>query len=273
MVPQGRRNGIITHLKSRVHHSGDLSFTVALGLLVALGLIFLSSASAPYAFEHFRDHAYYVKRQVLAGLIPGIMCFWVIRKFRHRVLERLAIPLFITSVVLLLLVFVPGLGVTHGRTRSWLGLGFLTFQPAEIAKLGLILALAAWMTIARPAWFDIRSWVRGLLPFLCILAVVALPIAVQPDIGTLVIIVAIAFAMLFAAGSPVLHLAATAAAGIAAFSALIAAAPYRIARLTVLLHPELDPQGIGYQVNQALLAVGSGGLFGQGLGHSRQKFS
>lgn len=257
----------------RLFLNTDTRFLVSLGLLVALGLIFLSSASAPLAFERFHNRSYYLWHQVLSGVIPGIIAFWFTARLRRTVLARAAIPAFLVSLVLLILLLIPGLAVTYGRTRSWLGLGPLTFQPAEVAKLGLILVLAAWATIRRPSWFHIRSWSFGLAPFLVVLGTVVGLIALQPDVGTVVIIAAIGVAMAFAAGIPWVQLAAVVVAGGAALGGLIAAAPYRIARLTVFLHPALDPQGIGYQVNQALLAVGSGGWFGQGLGRSRQKFA
>ncbi len=253
--------------------NSDTSFLVSLGLLVALGLIFLSSASAPLAYERFHNRSYYLWHQALAGVVPGIIAFGITARLRRTALQRAAVPVFLASLVLLVLLFIPGLAVTYGRTRSWLGIGPLTFQPAEIAKLGFILALAAWMTVRRPPWFHIRSWSFGFAPFLAVFGTVVGLIALQPDVGTMVIIAAIGIILAFAAGTPWSQLVAVVVAGGVALGGLIAAAPYRIARLTVFLHPELDPQGIGYQVNQALLAVGSGGWFGQGLGRSRQKFA
>ncbi len=210
---------------------------------------------------------------MFSGLLPGLVLFAIGSRIRRSVLQRAAVPIFVGSLVLLLAIFLPAFGVTHGRTRSWLQLGPVTFQPAELAKLGLILALAVFFTVRRPRWFDIHTWRRGLLPFAVMVGLPFVIIVLQPDVGTTVIIAAIAGAMYVAAGAPWGHLVAVMGAGVAGFAGLIAAAPYRLARLTVFLHPELDPQGIGYQVNQALLAIGSGGFFGVGLGHSRQKFS
>ncbi|MBI4433529.1 FtsW/RodA/SpoVE family cell cycle protein [Candidatus Uhrbacteria bacterium] len=252
---------------------GERPFILALGVLVTLGLVFLSSASAPLAYERFGSRSAYVVHQLVSGVLPGIVAFCVTRRLRTSVLQRAAIPLLVLSIVLLLLVFVPGLGESHHRTRSWLSLGPVTFQPAEIAKLGAILAFAAWATVRRPSWFDLTSWTRGFFPFLGVLGVVLGLIAFQPDPGTMSICIAIAMGMAIAAGLRWSHLAALVAGAAGALAVLIAAAPYRLARLTVFLHPELDPRGIGYQVNQALLAVGSGGIIGVGLGHSRQKFS
>ncbi|MFH1098956.1 MAG: putative peptidoglycan glycosyltransferase FtsW [Candidatus Uhrbacteria bacterium] len=251
----------------------DTSFLIALGILVAFGLIFLSSASAPLSFERFHSRSYYLNHQLLSGLLPGAVLFVAASRIRLRVLQRLAIPVFVLSLVLLAAVFIPGLGTTHGRTQSWLTFGLITFQPAELVKLGLILALAAWFSVRRPTWFDIKSWKYGLLPILGCLGLISGLLALQPDIGTLVVVAAIGIIVAFVAGMPWLHLATVGGLGSVAFFALIKAAPYRLARLTVFLHPEFDPQGVGYQTNQALLAVGSGGWFGLGLGRSRQKFS
>jgi cell division protein FtsW len=239
---------------------GDTHFLVAFALLVALGLVFLSSASAPLAYERFHNRSYYLVHQILSGVLPGLIVFLVCARLRRAVLPRLAVPLYVASAVLLALVFIPGLGVAYGRTKNWLALGPLTFQPAEVAKLGLILALAAWATVRRPTWFHVRSWSFGLAPFLLVLGIIIGLIALQPDVGTMVIVVAIGVAIAFAAGIPWAQLGTLVIAGAAFLASLIAVAPYRLARLTVFIHPEYDPQGIGYQVNQALLAVGSGRL-------------
>ena len=252
---------------------GDTSFLIALALLVALGLLFLSSASAPLAFDRFGNRSYYLEHQLLTGVVPGVLLFFIASRVRPAALQRFAVPSFAFGILLLLLVFVPGLGVVYNHARSWLAFGPLTFQPVELMKLGLILAFAAWATVRRPRWFSLISWTQGFLPFLGAFGVVAFLLALQPDVGSLVIVGAIAVTMAFAAGMPLRHLAMLAGLAALALASLIAKAPYRLARLTVFLHPELDPQGVGYQVNQALLAVGSGGIFGVGLGHSRQKFA
>lgn len=256
----------------RFHHT-EARFLLALALLVVLGLIFLSSASAPLAFERYGSRSYFVLRQIGYGVLPGMVLFLAFARLRRSVLEQIGPWVLGVAIILLLAVFIPGLGVSRSGSRSWLNIGLITFQPAEIAKLGLILALAAWATVRRPPWFHPRAWALGFLPFLGVLGVVLGLIALQPDLGTLLIVAAIGVTMAFAAGVRLTHLALLVAAGGTGIAAMIAAAPYRIARLTAFLHPELDPQGIGYQVNQALLAVGSGGWFGLGLGHSRQKFS
>ncbi|MDO8425160.1 MAG: putative peptidoglycan glycosyltransferase FtsW [bacterium] len=251
----------------------DTRFFAAVALLVALGLIFLSSVSAPLAYERYGSRSYYLVHQLWSGVLPGAVLLVLAARLRRPVLERCGLWALAGSVVLLIAVLIPGLGVTRGGAQSWLDIGFVTFQPAELAKVGLILALASWATVRRPLWFHPKAWARGFLPFLGVLGGVLGIIGLQPDLGTMLIIAAIGVAMAFVGGMQLRHLGLLALGGIAALTALIAAAPYRVARLTAFLHPELDPQGIGYQVNQALLAVGSGGWFGVGLGHSRQKFA
>jgi cell division protein FtsW len=144
-------------------------------------------------------------------------------------------------------------------------------QPSEFAKLAVIIILAKLLSEGR----DLRDWKNGLIPVLAMLSPAVLLIAAQPDIGTLSILVVIIFVMLYLAGTPKVYLAILGLVGAACFVLLLLVSSpdsYRVKRLTTFLHPELDPKGIGYQINQSFLAVGSGGIFGLGLGHSRQKF-
>jgi cell division protein FtsW len=184
--------------------------------------------------------------------------------------KKISLLLLGASMVLLVLVFVPGIGADFGTAKSWILIAGNSVQPSEIVKLTFLLYLSAWFE-GRAAK-GVKSMSTGLLPFVGILGVIMLLMILQPDIGTMSVIVAMSLAVYFAAGAPLLHLLSFGAAGIGAFYALIKFAPYRAARFTTFLHPELDPQGIGYHINQALLAVGSGGLLGLGYGHSRQKF-
>jgi len=170
---------------------------------------------------------------------------------------------------LLFLIFVPGLGLAINNSRSWLSLGGFSFQPSEFAKLSIIVMVASLLADRKLDW---SNWRTSLLPILAVIAPSVLLILIQPDIGTLSIIVVSIFAMLFLARIPGQQLFTLGLLAIICFGGLIAVAPYRVERLTTFLHPELDPRGVGYQVNQAFLAIGSGGFWGLGLGHSRQKF-
>lgn len=240
------------------------------GGLVLFGLIALSSAAGPLGYSRFGDTYFFLKHQLLYGVLPGMMAMVVMMYIPYRTWRRLALPLLIVSIVLLVLVFIPGLRAEFGTARSWVQIGPFSFQPSEVVKLTFLFYLAAWLEARGET--GVRDLRTGLLPFLILIGVVMGLLLAQPDTGSMAIIVVSALAVYFVAGSSWKHLLALGAAGVAMLALLIKLSPYRAARLTTFLHPELDPQGIGYHVNQALLAVGSGGFWGLGLGHSRQKF-
>ena len=233
----------------------------------------LSSASNFESFRKHNDTYYLFRHQLINGLLPGLILFYIFSKINYRVWEKFSVLFFVISLVLLLLVFIPGLGSTHDSgSRSWINVGSaFSFQPAEIVKLLLVLSLAGWFSY-RGKEMSSDFW-NGLAPFAVILALISLLIALQPDLGTLVVVVTIALVVYFIAGAKLSHILGLILAGLGAFGILIAQAPYRAARLMTFLYPELDPQGIGYHINQALLAIGSGGWFGLGFGQSQQKFA
>ena len=234
------------------------------------GLAMLASASGPVGYERFADSYYYLKHQFFSGVLPGLALFALAAFVPYRAYKRYAGALFIVSIIFLILVFVPGIGTDYGTfAQSWIDLGVFSFQPAELVKLTFLLYLAAWLE-GRAG--ELKDWQSGLIPFLISLGVISVLMLLQPDVGTLSIIVAIAFMMYFVAGGKVSHLVGLGIFGILAFLISIQLSPYRAARFTTFLHPEFDPLGVGYQINQALLAVGSGGFFGRGYGHSLQKF-
>lgn len=256
-------------MTTRPAHSADRLFLIYIGALTVLGLAILLSASTPSGYLRYNDPYYLIKRQVLFGLLPGLAAFVVAARINYQWWRKLVWLAYGAALVLLLAVFVPHLGVTINGHRSWLASGSFSFQPAEVAKLALIFLLAHLLSERKIPWDD---WRQSLLPILSLIAPIILLIAVQPDIGTLSIIVVIAAIMMFVGQMPVRYLLIMALLGALAFGALVLAAPYRLQRFTTFLHPEMDPRGVGYQVNQAFLAVGSGGWWGLGWGHSRQKF-
>ncbi|MBI3573331.1 MAG: putative lipid II flippase FtsW [Candidatus Kerfeldbacteria bacterium] len=184
--------------------------------------------------------------------------------------RRWAWPLFMATLIMLVIVFLPGVGSLFLGARRWIKLGPILIQPSEIAKLTFILYLATWLERRSSQLHRVQE---NLLPFLVTLGIMGGLIIAQPDLGTLTVIMLVAVTMYFLAGAPWKHLVSLFVAGIAAFALVITIAPYRAQRLTVFLNPDIDPQGIGYHIKQAWLAIGSGGFFGLGLGHSRQKFN
>jgi cell division protein FtsW len=170
----------------------------------------------------------------------------------------------------LILVFIPGLSLTFNNSKSWVNVGPFSFQPAEIVKLLFILYLAGWLS--KQPDEKIKSFSYGFLPFIFLVGIISILIIMQPDVGTLSVLLVAAFCAYFVRGANWKHVILLITLGLAAFVILIKIAPYRTERLMTFLHPELDPQGIGYHINQAFLAIGSGGFWGRGFGHSRQKF-
>ena len=232
------------------------------------GIVMLTSASGPLSYEHYHSSWTYVWHQLKVGVAPGLIGMWILSRLDYRRWERAAPLIMLGGLFLMALVFVPGLAVGYGTARSWIMIGKLfSFQPVEFLKLAVILYVAA--LAAAPA----RSPRRIFLPAGFAFVVAAVLLALQPDFGSLLILAAIFLVMVYSAGVPFSYLFATIIAGGGVFFAFAKSASYRAARLTVFLHPELDPQGIGYQINQAFLAIGSGGLWGLGLGHSQQKYS
>lgn len=251
--------------------SVDYPFLFITAGIILFGLIMLTSASGPVGYKEHADSLYFVKHQILFGLVPGLIGLLFFLRLPYERWKTYAFPLLIFSIIMLLLVFIPGIGATLNKsTHSWIVVGGLfSFQPAELVKLTFLFYLAAWLEKREEAVRDVHT---GLVPFLTVLGSILLLILLQPDVGTMSVIGAMAFIVYFTAGAPIVHLISLGAMGLTALGLLIKLAPYRAARFTTFLHPELDPQGIGYHINQALLAIGSGGLFGLGYGLSRQKF-
>ncbi|MFH1610417.1 MAG: putative lipid II flippase FtsW [Patescibacteria group bacterium] len=256
----------MTHEK---HNQSSTSLIITIGALVIFGLIMLASASSVVGYAGFNDSYYFLKHQLTHGLVPGILFFIIFSQISYKFLQKKANLFFLGSIILLILVFIPGLGIIRHGAHSWVGWGSLSIQPSEIAKLGLLIYLAAWFTKNKEHQNSIS---QGLVPFVIIVGIVLGLIALQPDLGTLFIIALMSLAIFYASGVKLSYIFSLCMAGIIGVVGLIKIAPYRMQRLTVFLNPEIDPQGIGYHINQALLAIGSGGIFGMGLGHSRQKF-
>lgn len=185
----------------------------------------------------------------------------------YRRLRPLALPIMAATIVALVAVLV--VGVSGGGAQRWIGVGPVTIQPAEFAKLAVIIYLAAWLATKGDT---IRSWEHGLLPFVIIIGGVSVLILLQPNLGTTLIILAITVTMFWVAGASLSQMFALGITGIAAITFLATAAGYRAERLSAFFSAEADPQGNGFQTLQALIAVGNGGWNGLGLGASRAKF-
>ena len=240
----------------------------AIMALLAIGIVMVYSSSAVKGYINYDDPYHYFKMEIIwVGL--GLAAMLASMRANLQTLRRWAKPALIMAIVLLIMVKIPGIGRKVNGADRWIGLGPLSIQPSEVIKLAMVLAMAHLMALNPQR---IKSFRQGVLPVLGLLGVVAVLIMLQPDLGTTLVVAGTTFFMLIAAGARVSHLLTLGSAGLALVVAAIAAAPYRMRRIFAFLDPWADPSGKGYQTIQALLALGPGGLFGLGLGQSRQKF-
>jgi cell division protein FtsW len=241
-------------------------FGVAIVLLSA-GVVMVYSASAIVAADRFHDPYFFLKKQVFWALL-GAACLWLAIKVDYRRLEGFVLPLLIFAGILLVLVLVSPLGQAINGTRRWIRLGPVSFQPAELAKLALVLYLAAFLAKKGEVIEDLR---RGILPPLAVAGLLAALVLAQPDLGNCLTLITLTFTLLFLAGGRARHLGLILAAALPPLVVAIWAAPYRLRRIVAFLDPWSDPRGSGFQIIQSWLALGNGGIFGQGIGASRQK--
>jgi len=250
-------------------HEADRSLLTALGVLLIFGLVMLFSASSVVSYDRFGITYHYFLRQ-LWGLGAGLIAFWIALKVDYHVWKKLAGFFLLSSIVLLLLVFIPGLRAEYGTARSWINVFGFSFQPAELVKISFLIYLATWLE-AKKDGLDV--WTRGVLPFVVILAVISGLMLAQPDLGTLFIIIVSSTVVFFAGGGRVSHIVIAALLAALALVLMISLrSSYQSDRFRCLQDPNYSALGHCYQVNQSMIAVGSGGLFGRGLGESRQKF-
>jgi cell division protein FtsW len=232
--------------------------------LVAIGLIMIFSASSTVAYVEHHDPTYYLKRQLL-WLVVALVCAVLVYRCDYRKLRKIAPLALAVACGMLVLVLVPHIGLLSGGARRWLGGGPISFQPSEFAKLALVIYLAAALSAKGER---VRSLPSGVVPLAAVTAVLTVLVLVEPDMGTASLLAFTAAAMLFAGGARRSHLLAIALVTLPPVIMLVLASPYKRARI---LDPWKDPQNTGFHIVQSLLALGSGGFFGLGLGMSRQK--
>ncbi len=238
--------------------------------LVVIGLVTIASAGVFYGETRFGDDYFFLKRQLL-GVSIGLVALFVFQYVDYHLWRKLAFPLFVATILALIAVLIPGIGDRVYGASRWLSIGPFSFQPSEMAKFAFVLYLAAWFS--RKNRKMIGDFIEDFVPFLVVLSILGFLIMKQPDTGTFGLIFLIAVSVYFIAGAKISHLFGLFLAGMAMLAILIRVAPYRLQRFLVFMNPDFDPKGAGYQVSQALIAIGSGGLFGLGLGYSQQKFN
>ena len=235
-------------------------------ILTLTGFVVVYSASFVIGLVEFGNPNYFIIRQVIwaAG---GSLLLVAMARIDYRRLRPLALPIMGITIAALIAVLV--IGVSGGGAQRWIGIGELTVQPAEFAKLAVIIYLAAWLASKGD---EVRSFEHGLLPFVLIIGSVSALIMLQPNLGTTLIILVITVTMFWVAGASFTQMLALGITGFVCLAILATVAGYRADRLTAFFSAESDPQGNGFQTLQALIAMGNGGVHGLGLGASRAKF-
>lgn len=255
----------------------DFILLAAVAAALLLGVMILSSASATMAQVKYGDSYYLIRHQLIFGVLPGLLAGVLAYKIPLSWMRKLAPPLLLISIVLLFLIFVPGFGFSAGGAKRWIHLGFATIQPAEILKPVFILYLASWLASRTERKLSGKNsgqeFQNTLVAFIVVVGLIGLLLLKQPDMSTFGVVALTACVMYFLAGTPIKHSLFIVFAGFLSLVVLVWLAPYRADRLTSWLSPESDPLGKGYQSGQALIVVGSGGIFGQGFGASSQKYT
>ncbi len=244
-----------------------LNLLIVTVVLLCVGIVMIYSTSSIFAAEQYGDGFYFLKRHLLF-LALGIPVLFAALSVDYRRLRPLARPLLLLSLVCLALVLLPGIGREVAGARRWFRFKFISFQPSELANFALITYIADFI-VRRES--QVRTFWRGFVPPMIVLGATVLLILMQPDLGSSVALAVVVCIMLYVARVRMKYLTGLAVAGIPLLLALIMSAPYRRARIMAFINPWADPRGVGFQVIQSQIALGSGVFFGVGLGHSKQK--
>lgn len=255
----------------------DYKLIIIISCLLVLGILILTSVSSILSQEKMGTTFYFLKHQAIYGLMPGLILGGIIFAIPLSYLKKYFLGAFLINLGLVALVFLPkiGVGVFRGASRS-LALGDFSIQPSEFLKLTAILYFASWLASRTDIDSKIKSAKKisklNFIAFLTVIGLISYLLIKQPDISTLAIIFTAVIVMYFSANTPLWHIIIVFTAAICGMIFLIVNASYRWNRIFAFLNPENDLMGIGYQLNQSLIAIGSGGFSGQGFGMSAQKF-
>lgn len=248
-------------LKLKKQVSGfDKNLFFLIIILVFFGILMVFDSSSIMAAESFGDKFYLAKLHSVWAIL-GVFFMLITSFIDYHFWRKISFWFFLASLISLILVLIPGIGLKLLGGRRWLGIGEFSFQPSEVAKLATIVYLSSFLE-KKKSFFH----------FSLIIAVLTILLILEPDLGTTIILVFSAFIVFFLSGARILEIATISIAGILGALGLIIISPYRLNRLKVFLNPNADPQGASYHLRQVLLALGSGGFWGRGIGQSRQKF-
>lgn len=246
---------------------------IFLGIVVALvvvGLIAFTSASLGVYAKNEAKFYGIIFGQFVLGFLGGLIALFIGLKINYKLLRKYSLVLFILSIILTALVLIPGIGQSHGGAKRWIDVGGYSFQPVEVLKIGFIIYFAAWLSWIKS---KVKNPLFSILPLFISLAVIAGVLLKQPDTKSIILITITAIVMLFVSGVPFKYILGIVAIMVIGFGILVSFKPYLKERINTFINPSENSRGSSYQLQQSLIAVGSGGLFGRGLGQSIQKFN
>lgn len=248
----------------------DIPFLISIIILVVAGYLIFASASLGLLSKQPGKYANVAFNQTFLGLFLGSIACIVFSSVDFKILKKYSPYIFALSVIATLLVFVPHIGVGHGGAQRWIYVGPISIQPSELLKIGYIIFLSALL-----AKFKDKTWTikYGLIPFFALTAIAGIVLLKQPDTDTFLITAFSGLAIFISAGGRWRYVLMMAIVGIAGLAFIAFMRPYVMSRITTFMHPEENSLGSGYQIQQSLIAIGSGGVFGRGFGQSIQKFN
>ena len=248
----------------------DRVFMLLTAVLVVAGFFIFSSASLGVLASNEGKFSNVAFNQLFLGIFLGSLACIVFARIDYSMWRKLALPIFILSIILTLLVFAPHIGFGHGGAKRWIDLGFITFQPSELLKIGFVMYLAAWLSKNKDG---VKTVGHGLIPFMIMLGMVGTILLLQPDTDTFAVILFAATIMFIVSGARWSHLLLIGMIAVLGLAFIAHERPYIRERIEIFINPSAKSQTSGYQIQQSLIAVGSGGVSGRGFGKSLQKFS
>src|SRR3989344_1027227 len=248
----------------------DIPFLISICVLVVAGYLIFTSASFGLLSTQTTKYGNVAVNQTVFGLILGSLFCFIASRVDYKIYRKYSLVLFVASLLATLLVFIPHIGLSHGGASRWIDLRFVSFQPSELLKIGFIIFFSAWMAKYKE---KARAFKYGFLPLIVLLVIIGAILLKQPDTDTFIIIVFSGLAIFLAGGGKWRYIIISGLIGMALLAGLAYQKPYVMSRINTFMHPSANALSSGYQIQQSLIAIGSGGIFGRGFGQSIQKFN
>lgn len=248
----------------------DMPFLISIVILVVAGYLIFASASLGLLSKQAAKYANVAFNQTFFGLFLGSLACFITSHIDYKIYRKFSFLLFLSSLILTVLVFVPGISLPHGGAYRWVSFGQLSFQPGELLKIGFIIYFAAWMTKVKE---KANNFKYGFLPLIILGTIIGTILLKQPDVDTFIIIIFAGLAIFLAGGGKWKYVFISAIVGVLGIIVIAFFQPYVMNRIKTFINPSANALGSGYQIQQSLIAIGSGGITGRGFGQSIQKFN